>query len=242
MATASSDVKRQPQSGSVFFYILVGVVLFGALAFTITRGMRGSSSDGMTERKISLASGEIISMAQTFVRGVDQLRQTGLSEDDLCYDNGAASNASHEAYISAAACADDTKKLFHSRGAAVSAPYVDTAWLDQRFSEKDGYGEWIFSSENSVNGVGAQQDAAGELAVDVIAHLNYLKPAVCKNINKDLGLEDMPENMASFAMYKPARGAFIASGQIDAPLLKGQVSGCFKQADIYSFYIVMIDR
>ena len=51
-----AKVRCNSERGSMFFYIMLGVVLFATLAFTVSRGMRGSQTNAMSDRKDELAA------------------------------------------------------------------------------------------------------------------------------------------------------------------------------------------
>ena len=56
----SSYNNRQKERGSVLFYILIGVVLFAALSYTVSGMMRGGDATMITEERSRLLAGEIL--------------------------------------------------------------------------------------------------------------------------------------------------------------------------------------
>ena len=232
------------QSGSIFFYILLGVVLFGALAFTMSRGMRSQSTEALTKRQIEIAASELLGDAQTLERGVDRLRQNSISESDLCFAHDSISNINKTAYETISACGSDENKLYRPEGGGVSFFPVPADWLESVHTTHQGYGEWIFSNENAVAGLGSGALNTAS-SVELIAHVNHLKEAVCAAINKELGITGIPDNVGAFDPTAPVSGSFSSGGQINVAALSGKKAGCFQnsaQWNSYIFYTVLIER
>jgi hypothetical protein len=240
MAMTRQSNLNANERGSIFFYILLGVVLFGALAFTISRGMRSQSTDNMTKRQTEMAASEIVSVAQGLAKGIDRMRQNSVSESDFCFAHENLSEDSKQAYERNAGCEDDKNKLFHAKGGSISYSKVPEGWLESSRKADEGYGEWIFSDQNALKGI--TDDSEG---TELIAHINYLKRDLCEAVNKALGIEGVPDNAGSFRSAALFTGAYTPAGQIDALALAGKQSGCFQSSNngnSYIFYTVLIER
>src|SRR5690606_22636311 len=98
----------QRQSGNAFMMVLIGIVLFAALAFTFTRSGRQGISNVSTQ-EASLIAGDVISYGQAIERGVNRMRMKGVSESDLDFvgANGLYDNAS---------CNEDKCQVFNAKG------------------------------------------------------------------------------------------------------------------------------
>ena len=69
---------RISERGNVFIFILLGLVLFAALSFTVARGFRSDTTSQMTDRQAELLATEIITYGQQMERTVNRLRRNGL--------------------------------------------------------------------------------------------------------------------------------------------------------------------
>ena len=87
---------RLSEAGSVFFYILLGVILFASLSYVVTRSMRGKSVDSMTERQAELAATDLLNYAQNIAYAVDKVRRKGCSENDISFDHSAWGHSDYE--------------------------------------------------------------------------------------------------------------------------------------------------
>ncbi len=236
---------QQNQSGSVFFYILLGVVLFGALAFAISRGMRGQTSTALSQRSIDLAVSEILSEAQEIETATSRLRQKGISESDICFESNLFSADNNNAYSLTSGCSEDTNKLYHRNGGALAYRSALEDWLDKDHLGDQGYGEWVFTNVNGVQGIGTDTMSDAD-SMELIAFIPHLKKDVCLEINNRLTLgSSIPNNDNAFNPKPVDSGFTSTAGQINAAELLGKYSGCFQGSntwDTYIFYHVLIER
>ena len=167
------------QSGNAFLIVMLGVVLFATLAFTVSRSMRSDTTTRLTEREISLAATEILDYAQRMSRAVDRLRRRGVSESDISFDQDFVAGYAHGQ--------PDEHKVFNSAGGNIR--YIDpTLWVDQSIPDS-GLGvcpknEWVFSGNNTVPDVGQNCGSCDEL----ILALHHVDERICVEINNRLGI------------------------------------------------------
>ncbi len=111
---------KTSEKGSVFFYIILAIVLFATLAFTVSRGMRGKQTSAMSERKAEIIASDILSYTQKLSQTVDRLRRNGCSESELSfsYDSDGDNNYqdSGDTYYNANALTDLSCHVFHPLG------------------------------------------------------------------------------------------------------------------------------
>ena len=53
-------MKRFSETGNVLFLILIAVILFGALSFTVAQMMRGGNAEYIGEQQLSLYADEVL--------------------------------------------------------------------------------------------------------------------------------------------------------------------------------------
>jgi hypothetical protein len=237
-------MNRSAEKGSVFFYIILGVALFAALAFTISRGMRSQTTDNLTKRQMEIAASELMDQAQIISRALDKVRQNQISESDICFAHADISAVNNASYSAVAGCSENKGMLYDPAGGNLAFSPVPADWLDEALATEQGYGEWMFSDKNSVIGLGsgALNQAS---SVELIAHVNHLKKSICEAVNKELGIAGIPDNAGTFAPVAPFSGVYSYSGQIDTADLSGKKAGCFHNTaswDSYVFYTVLIER
>jgi len=237
----AENKKSHSQQGSAFFYILLAVILFATLAYTVSRGMRGSATDSMTERQAELAASDILNIVQTYTRAVDKMRNRGCSENDISFTNNIVSGYAHSPV------SVDTCQIFHPNGGKISyqAPLSD--WLDNGQSAQTNYGTWFFTGTGQPNNVGTSPA--------LLLILPYMKRSLCLEINDVLGIEnnvtDPPQDDSNAYAITPFTGSFSGNNLIydltGAQALDGQSSGCFEgggtpPSESYHFYSVLIER
>lgn len=232
------------QRGSVFFYILLGVALFAALAYTVSRGIKGQQTLALSEQEVKIAASDILDRSQELTRAVNRIRRRNVSENDFCFSSALNSATNEAVYTTQSSCGTPKNELYNKAGGKIEFQAIPTNWLDSARTGDQGFGEWMFSDGNAVigNGTGALNLAS---SVDLIAHVNHLKEEVCTMINEKLGINGIPNNAASFAPAAPSNGVYTASGQINIAALDGEPAGCFQNSTIWSNYIyyqVLIER
>ena len=215
------------------------------LAFTISRGMRSQTSITLGERKLDLAVSDMMSHANEIENAVSLLRRRDISEGNICFVNNVFPDESNAEYANIPGCSQDTNKLYHPSGGALSYRSVLEFWLDKSHYGDAGYGEWMFTNVNGVEGVG--KSISGDPAsMELIVFVPHIKEETCKAINDKLGMgQIIPENGSAFIPELVKDSFPYASGQINAPELEGKYSGCFHNTSSWDsnvFYQVLIER
>lgn len=241
-----SPVIRRPssESGNVFLFILLGVVLFAALAFTVSRGFRSQTTSTLSDRQAELIASDLLNYAQALERGVNRVRRKGISETDLCFAHPSISAGNNTNYSSVSECANLEHNIFDREGGGVSYKPVLTEWLDPAHSARTDFGEWMFTMSAAVLGLG---DGALNLTTssEILAHVNYLDEKICESINDKLGIAGIPDNGTTFPIAASYSGTAFASGNINPAGLDGRYSGCFENSSVWSgyvFYHVLVER
>ena len=234
--------KALHESGSAFFYILLAVILFATLSYIVSRGMRGTATNSMTDRQAEIAATDILNNAQTYGRAVDKLRRNRCSENSISFVNNIISDYTHTPASS------DNCKIYNPSGGKISYKAPLDNWLDSAQSAQTNYGQWFFTGTATVNDVGSQPA--------LIMILPYIKRSLCLAINEALDIPDNagepPQDLA--IAYNPSTkfvGAFPGTYEIrdtaGAQVLDGQATGCFEGGgtpvtSTYHFYSVLIER
>lgn len=228
------------ESGNVLWYILIAVVLFGALSFAIAQSMRGGGST-MDEERTKLSASEIVDYGTVLANAASQLRLRGVKADAISLENPAVAGYAN------ANCADDTCKIFALDGGGVTYKAPSADWLDSAQSAQAGYGQWFFSGLNEVEQVGTDGSSAANK--ELIAFLPYVTRALCVALNQKVGVDnpsgDPPQEADAIGSYgTPFAGAY-SHGEILTLPEKGKTAGCFEgggtpAAGTYHYYQVLV--
>lgn len=226
---------RANQSGNIFFYILLAVVLVAALSFAIASSLRGNS--GVSNERLKLIAGEVISTGTRLSEAVTRLRLRNIPPTSLSFENQFVSGYTNPA------CNSDTCKIFSSGGGL--------AWETAPPSSQVSAAEWAYTANLNVINMGTT-------APDLIAVLPRISLEVCQNINSLLGitaLNDPPPSLISLQADKFTGTVPAAyTHQIGGSILTGKPAGCFRMTmgtgtalsgnptPSYYFYQVLLRR
>jgi len=229
---------RQSEAGNVFMLILLGVVLFGALAFTVARGVRSDTTSAMSTRQAELAATNILNYAQRIERAVNRLRRNGCSETEISFENQVITN-----YTNINSPGDNSCHIFEKAGGGLNWQTPNEKWLDTSQSANFNYQNYVFSSVNRVINLGAN------IKDDLLFFVNWLDQSVCEQINKQLFQETIiTQDPSSFSYGPSANGTFdTVTAGIDLSSLAihdGQASACFTSENNggFHFYHALLTR
>lgn len=220
---------RNSESGNVFLIILLGVALFAALGFTLARTMRTSTTETLSARDADLAATDILSYAQDIERGIDRLRQKGISENDISFENDIVAGYAHTPVVTTA------ERVFHAAGGRAS-------WRSPPPGANDG-SPWYFTGRTCIPDIGTGSAGCGTDTIsneELVAVLPNLKQSVCENIDKKLGIGAIPANTGDAISSTKFTGPF-ADGTETVP--GGAYSAaCYSEGANFIFYYVLLAR
>jgi len=226
-----SHQTRLSERGNVFVFLLLGIVLFSALAFTVSSGFRSQTTGTMSERDAQLAASDIMSFAQSVERGISLLRRNGVSESDISFDNEEISGYNHASAQPAA------HHIFDQSGAGVS-------WRNPPPGANDG-SDWVFTGASCVqdlNKGGSGCDSDGDTGnEELLLILPNVDPAVCTALNDRLGISGTPANSGDAYTATKYRGSFTNSAEI---IIAGgpYAAVCYSQSSANHFYYALMER
>ncbi len=231
------------QSGNIFLIILLGVALFAALSFSVSRGLQSTNTSTLSDREIKLAVSDLLSYAQRVSQGVDRVRRNGCSENDISfYMPGIPELTGYEH----ATEVEDRCKVFHpdGGGATYRAPMEGV----------NNGGPWYFLS-NRVGNFGNSVNT-GTAAEDLTLILRGVDIKVCDQINAETNGFDIWESGGNHNAFGPSPPNLIRfTGSYDAGFAginRGSnnppETGCFCDGsspcnnNIRHFYSVLLTR
>ena len=246
-------MKLKSEQGSVLFYILIAVVLFAALSYAVASMMRGGGGN-VSEEKASIYAAEILNYSKSLKDAIQYVRiSNDCDETEISFDNAALTGYAHTP------ATRDECKVFHPDGGTMSYGRVPVEWLDESESAGANYGEWFFSGENAVAGVGTSIPStgtctSGTTCIDLIAFVPYLNQTICSAINKRLDLDGAispvyQQDNGPTRMDDKFTGTFATLDlDIDGVPYNGKLAGCTQKnnsgtgANAYFFYQVLLER
>lgn len=225
---------RHNERGNVFIFILMGVVLFAALSFTVARGMRGDTANSMSDKQANLAASEILGEAQKVERSVNRIRNKGVSENDISFENSA--DYINTACDTGADPSFPRCQIYNPQGGGLSYKSPAT---------KTTSNEWHFTGATCIADIGtgttgcnSDNDTSNEELLMVLTDINE---TVCTQINKRLNISGIPADSGGGASTTKFTGTFANNTEI---ILAGgpYPTACYSRAGQNDFYHVLIAR
>ncbi|MFP4386542.1 MAG: hypothetical protein ACLFP8_04295 [Alphaproteobacteria bacterium] len=235
------------QRGNVLFIVLVAIVLIGALLYAAMPSMRHSLKEA--GEGTSISSGAMMQYTASLRAAVAGLLYKGAMVSELEFNRpGHFESCSRVEFC-----------VFHPEGGGISYTPVGR----DAMSSSDLTNDWGFSALFEVEGVGVsiEGDFAGN---DVLALVYGVSETVCKQMNQDLGVFDVPVSEIEDTVFTGvlAQGldpSIAGSGGMESgweamdgeevigrgetAVLAGQAQGCFKsKAGHNVYYSVLLER
>lgn len=225
------DPKKSERGGAVFV-ILLGIALFAALVFVVSKGSRDASNMDLREKN-NLYAAEIIAYGNAVRSAMEQMIMLKDIPDNNSDGNGflfSASGANSEY-----GTVDDQPytEMFNSRGGKI---------IYQKPKEESCEAGieciYDFTGQYEVDGAGEENKA--ELSMVVMG----VSEDVCKSLNKNLGydFENIPTDSA-FSLSRFRGSNYSDGGGIKISGISGELDGklrfCYKEGSSVGRYIYM---
>ncbi|MBX2834400.1 MAG: hypothetical protein KTR28_05470 [Micavibrio sp.] len=222
---------RHSEQGNALLIILIGVALFAALSFTVSRSMNSSTTEKLSAQQASLAASEIITYAQRMERAVNSIRNKGASESDISFQNSGLNTYENTN------CTANMCRIFHPQGAGMQ-------WISPPENSTNS-GDWIITGATCIpdlgtgsTNCGSDTDTSNE---ELILTLTNINQTVCESINAGMGIDGIPADSTSGASTTVFTGSFADGTEIT--LANGPFqSACFSRGGSNYFYRVLLER
>ena len=182
--------------GNVLFLILLAVALFAALSYAVTQSSRSGGND-ISDEQAAIQAAEIIQWATSVEVAVQRLRLArSLKDNELDFYTTERTMRDGQVFTyDNFDCSEVSCQVFHPDGGGVSFQTFESAAIEQPTNTmRHGHSEVLIVN---VAGVGSSLN-------DVALNVLYLKAAVCRAINKKLGLgadDNYTEDGGTFVGY-----------------------------------------
>jgi hypothetical protein len=239
---------RGSENGNIFFYIFLGIVLFAALGYAVSRS--SISAKSVSEEKARLYASELVDFAQKMQTATTRLRLRGCAENQLDFSNDVYKNGYNGNVIvtNTQSPVDDSCDLFAARGGVVPyvAPADATGAKDANSSlPLAGHGRLFVSQIANIGTDGASGTAS---ANELFFRISWLNEAVCRQINRLLGVENPsgrpPADMSTSSYGLYTNGSFAGSGIMNGAQVAGRKAYCVGSTanSWYFFDFVLLAR
>ncbi len=246
---------KNAQAGSIFVYILAGVILFAALAFSLSQN-RGTNISLMDKGSARAAASQIIDFSNAVADATDKMILAHISETAISFKNPVSTlNYTNPN------CSTDSCKVFAPGGKLVyrkpdPSAFIPTppvaGWLPI-------YKDWFITAAACVANAGTGTWTCGGSTgdqYDLIIQLPFLKKEVCDAINKALGtpltMTDVGASIDTLPLVPYVGvidGNHYGAINLSPPGVNGLVtSGCYASTDVrppdgtYTFFKVLLAR
>ena len=218
-------------SGNVFLYILIAVILFGALSFTISKSNDSNPQGELSDASVKVALTSILAYEAQAKMAVNQMVQNGAKIDDIIFDMPSASSFN---------TGSTTLKLFHPDGGGLQYKPIPTASLGTPWTTAPS-AYYV----DRYNNVGWTPSSAQEVLFTVIG----LNEKICQELNKKIsGSSTIPSFSGSLPMARaiipPAVSGNSAADLTTSacPTCDGKAAACAGWGGKYGYYSVLAGR
>lgn len=170
-------------SGNAVVLVLIGVALFGALAYTFMRGAKQGQGN-LTKQQAKIAAQELLDFLGTVEKATNKLRSRGCSESDISFANTGDTGPFVAANDPATAPSDGSCDIFNSSGGGLN---FNMNWEKYQISLAE-ITQYAAGNENQYGNIYFRIGTAstvdvGTAANDLMMHLNFVQPEICRQFN-----------------------------------------------------------
>lgn len=233
-------MRRVSEKGNVLWFILVGVVLIGALTMVLSRSGTSVDQSGDFEQ-MRIQATQLIRYAKSVETTIQQMNLRNVSENEISFQN----TVSVTDYTNSS-CDDDADStypgcmVFNVEGGGLTY---------QKFNNQD----WIFTGANNVGTTaGPVGTTAARSGNDLMMLLEVTNNALCLQINHEADVDntgtsppsDTGINYTAFTGTYAPNGPTVLDGDPTPFELDGRGVGCFTDsaAGKKYFYAVVLAR
>ncbi len=241
-------MKHAPShSGNAFFIILLGIALFAAFTYAVTR--TNSQGGSLNPDLDKVSASQIISYGDSLKTTIDTMRGRGVGEGQFSFANDDATATGYGTVGT-----NPSVEVFNVGGGGLTYEKPNAKWMDPLYEAQR---EWGFYGRNAVRDVGSPigSECAASTCNELVAMLGYIRKSICIQINNNLGVTNPggnPPRAATPLAYNKFVGTYGATKPITDnnpanSYLAGKTAACFEgggtpDTGTYHYYQVLIAR
>lgn len=229
---------RRNERGNALIYVLIAIVLFAALGFTLSRSTDTSEVGTLDEERAALYATQLISYASQAKSSVDQMLFTGASDiNDLLFTLPSEGTFDTAPVI---------HKVYHPQGGGLTPGTLPAAVIDQGTSDPEP--GWYMGRFNNIEWTGPDTGTNDE----VILTAYQISEQVCGLINEKInGSTAIPAlNSATIREVLIDEGLHGGTNTELTTDPAGDIcvdchntgSLCVEEGGLYAFYTVIADQ
>ena len=232
------------QRGNVFFLILIGIALFGALSFAVSRSSNTKSVSILSDKKTDLAASEILSYAQNVARAVQRVAARDCQATQISFDLPPFDGSS--VYNNINAPADFSCHVFHPRGGGARHRIFSAAWSSAAATDIDP----VYTGSACIPGIGTGDDAScvggspgdSELLLIIPDVQDSICTAINETLDQNTGTVSIEPNLSEFTGAYTDNYASANTTQLNN-FYTGVSAACWQQAAADNHvYVVLLAR
>jgi len=117
---------KQSQNGNAFVFVLLGIVLFGLLSYTLINSAK-TGQGNLTQHQAGLKAQELLNFLSITAKAAEKLQTRGCSVSDISFANSYDKAAYITSNHSPTAPVDNTCHVFNAAGGNLN---MDQKWMD----------------------------------------------------------------------------------------------------------------
>lgn len=228
------------ESGNALIYVLIAIVLFAALSFTLGRQTDSGEADILPREKANLYAVQLMSYSAQVKSVVDQMLFSGTNVDDLSYI--LPSDSAFEDVPPAAGAVSNIYKIYHPAGGGlIPSSIPDEAQGTAASTPASGFYLGQFT----------HIEWTASTADEIILTAYNINQSVCEEINETVtGSTDIPTTTQPLTvlLLDDTLGVWTnidmttESGTPHCPECHEMTSLCVQNGGIYAFYSIVFDQ
>lgn len=245
MKTNSEQINnRRAESGNVLVYVLIAIVLFAALNFTLSRQTDSTEAGALDQNKAELYATELITYAANVKEAYDKMEFSGAKLEDIDFTPPSAATFN---------TAPTIKKIFHPDGGGLNPVTLPekvgittltdpvAGWYLGRFNNVEWTGADTTKTDIVLTAYGIAQSVCGFINQKITG--NTAIPSITDPIKEVL----VPQSSGGTANFTGANQDLTTdpANTTPAPICPdchNKPSFCVQEGGIYAFYTVIANR
>ncbi|PCJ97039.1 MAG: hypothetical protein COA45_10490 [Zetaproteobacteria bacterium] len=220
-------VNRYTEKGNALVYVLIAIVLFAALSFTLSRNMSGSNTKEIDNARAALYAVELIGYSAQVKSIIDQMSFTGTKTNNLNFTKPGEAGFNTAPHI---------HKIFHPEGGGLTPTNLPNRIIKEISTNPKA--NWYLGNFNHV-------EWTKSTATDIILTAHQITRPVCQALNKEItGDTVIPALSGNLSDYLVDTGTNTDLTTVSCVACEGYSALCVSNNTItaYSFYTIIINR
>lgn len=240
----AQNKKRRGEAGNIFLFILLGIVLFAAISFVMSRGFRSEGTSKVSARQAELIASEIIAHGQAIKRTVERLQRKGCSENEISFysDKMDIEAFFKNNYNHGTAPIDKSCHVFDPNGGGLT--YVNEYPEADRITQYTGSATKLYKSYMYIRrGQGVDVGDINKAELSMI--IDYVNKDVCEAYNKIITGNPTPVSGAWGSQNDLVNGTFTDINDTAARTTGMKDTGALcivKASNVYTIIYVVVAR